>query len=106
MEEEKEEQENKAEENLATEENEANDQPEEISLEDKVKELEDRLLRSAAEVENIRKRSEKERSEAYKIGISLFVKDFVPVLDNIERALASLKDSDEINYEKTLWKKL
>lgn len=99
MEEEKEEQENKVEENLATEENEANDQTEEISLEDKVKELEDRLLRSAAEVENIRKRSEKERAEAYKIGISLFVKDFVPVLDNIERALASLKDSDEINYE-------
>ena len=99
MEEEKEEQENKAEENLATEENEANDQPKEISLEDKVKELEDRLLRSAAEVENIRKRSEKERAEAYKIGISLFVKDFVPVLDNVERALASLKDSDEINYE-------
>ena len=99
MEEEKEEQENKVDENLVEEENEANNQPEEISLEDKVKELEDRLLRSAAEVENIRKRSEKERSEAYKIGISLFVKDFVPVLDNIERALASLKDSNEINYE-------
>ena len=99
MEEEKEEQENKVDENLVEEENEANNQPKEISLEDKVKELEDRLLRSAAEVENIRKRSEKERSEAYKIGISLFVKDFVPVLDNIERALASLKDSDEINYE-------
>ena len=99
MEEEKEEQENKVDESLVEEENEANNQPEEISLEDKVKELEDRLLRSAAEVENIRKRSEKERSEAYKIGISLFVKDFVPVLDNIERALASLKGSDEINYE-------
>lgn len=99
MEEEKEEQENKVDESLVEEENEANNQPEEISLEDKVKELEDRLLRSAAEVENIRKRSEKERSEAYKIGISLFVKDFVPVLDNIERALASLRDSNEINYE-------
>ena len=99
MEEEKEEQENKVDENLVEKENEANNQPEEISLEDKVKELEDRLLRSAAEVENIRKRSEKERSEAYKIGISLFVKDFVPVLDNIERALSSLKDSGEINYE-------
>jgi len=99
MEEEKEEQENKVDENLVEEENETNNQPKEISLEDKVKELEDRLLRSAAEVENIRKRSEKERSEAYKIGISLFVKDFVPVLDNIERALASLRDSDEINYE-------
>lgn len=99
MEEEKEEQENKVDESLVEEENEANNQPEEISLEDKVKELEDRLLRSAAEVENIRKRSEKERSEAYKIGISLFVKDFVPVLDNIERALASLRNSNEINYE-------
>ena len=99
MEEEKEEQENKVDESLVEEENEANNQPEEISLEDKVKELEDKLLRSAAEVENIRKRSEKERSEAYKIGISLFVKDFVPVLDNIERALASLKGSGEINYE-------
>ena len=99
MEEEKEEQENKVDESLVEEENEANNQPEEISLEDKVKELEDKLLRSTAEIENIRKRSEKERSEAYKIGISLFVKDFVPVLDNIERALASLRDSDEINYE-------
>ena len=99
MEEEKEEQENKVDENLVEEENEANNQPEEISLEDKVKELEDRLLRSAAEVENIRKRSQQERSDAYKIGVSLFVKDFVPVLDNIERALASLKDSNEINYE-------
>ena len=99
MEEEKEEQDNKVDESLVEEENEANNQPEEISLEDKVKELEDRLLRSAAEVENIRKRSEKERSEAYKIGISLFVKDFVPVLDNIESALASLRDSNEINYE-------
>ena len=99
MEEENEGQENKVDESLVEEENEANNKPEEISLEDKVKELEDRLLRSAAEVENIRKRSEKERSEAYKIGISLFVKDFVPVLDNIERALASLRDSDEINYE-------
>ena len=99
MEEEKEEQENKVDESLVEEENEANNQLEEISLEDKVKELEDRLLRSAAEVENIRKRSEKERAEAYKIGISIFVKDFVPVLDNIERALASLKGSDEINYE-------
>ena len=52
-----------------------------------------------SEVENIRKRSEKERVEAYKVGISLFVKDFVPVLDNIERALSSIKDSEEVNYE-------
>ena len=99
MEEEKEEQESNAEDKLESNEIDAEDTPEEISLEDKVKELEDKILRSAAEVENIRKRSEKERAEAYKIGISLFVKDFVPVLDNIERALSTLKDADDVNYE-------
>ena len=71
----------------------------EISREDQIKDLEDKLLRSAAEIENIRKRAEKERSEAYKIGISIFVKDFVPVLDNIQRALESIKTAEEINYD-------
>ena len=71
----------------------------EISEEDQIKNLEDKLLRSAAEIENIRKRAEKERSEAYKIGISIFVKDFVPVLDNIQRALESIKTAEEINYD-------
>lgn len=105
MEEEKEEHAEQTDDNINPEEAVSNDLPlkeaenEEIPLEDKVKELEDKLLRSAAEVENIRKRSEKERVEAYKVGISLFVKDFVPVLDNIERALSSIKDSEEVNYE-------
>ena len=99
MEEEKEEQASNTEDKLESNEIDAEDTPEEISLEDKVKELEDKILRSAAEVENIRKRSEKERAEAYKIGISLFVKDFVPVLDNIKRALSTLKDADDVNYE-------
>ena len=71
----------------------------EISKEDQIRDLEDKLLRSAAEIENIRKRAEKERSEAYKIGISIFVKDFVPVLDNIQRALESIKTAEEINYD-------
>ena len=71
----------------------------EISKEDQIKDLEDKLLRSAAEIENIRKRAEKERSEAYKIGISIFVKEFVPVLDNIQRALESIKTAEEINYD-------
>lgn len=105
MEEEEKEHAEKAANNISPEETVSNESPikeaeaEEMPLEDRVNELEDKLLRSAAEVENIRKRSEKERIEAYKVGISLFVKDFVPVLDNIERALSSIKDSDEINYE-------
>jgi|TARA_B110000261_G_C13042621_1_gene340929 molecular chaperone GrpE len=71
----------------------------EVSDEEKITDLEDRLLRSAAEIENIRKRAEKERAEAYKVGISIFVKDFVPVLDNLQRALGSIKTSEEINYD-------
>ena len=71
----------------------------EISEADQIKELEDKLLRSAAEIENIRKRAEKERAEAYKIGISIFVRDFIPVLDNLQRALGSIKTSEEINYD-------
>ena len=71
----------------------------EVSETDQIKDLEDKLLRSAAEIENIRKRAEKERAEAYKVGISIFVKDFVPVLDNLQRALGSIKTSEEINYE-------
>ena len=73
----------------------------EISDADQIKELEEKLLRSAAEVENIRKRAEKERAEAYKIGISIFVRDFIPVLDNLQRALGSIKTSEEINKSKS-----
>ena len=40
----------------------------EISPEEKIEELEDKLLRTVAEMDNMRKRSDKERSEAYKIG--------------------------------------
>jgi molecular chaperone GrpE len=84
-------------ENTDTPESEALDN--EVSETDRIKDLEDKLLRSAAEIENIRKRAEKERAEAYKVGISIFVKDFVPVLDNLQRALGSIKTSEEINYE-------
>ena len=98
MEEEAKEEPKENEEDQNTEQKSEEDSPE-VSKEDQIKDLEDKLLRSAAEIENIRKRAEKERSEAYKIGISIFVKDFVPVLDNIQRALESIKTAEEINYD-------
>ena len=98
MEEEAKEEPKENEEDQNTDQKSEEDSPE-ISKEDQIKDLEDKLLRSAAEIENIRKRAEKERSEAYKIGISIFVKDFVPVLDNIQRALESIKTAEEINYD-------
>ena len=66
----------------------------EISPEEKIKELEDKLLRTVAEMDNMRKRSDKERSEAYKIGASIFIKEMLPIIDNLQRALASFVEGE------------
>ena len=66
----------------------------EISPEEKIEELEDKLLRTVAEMDNMRKRSDKERSEAYKIGASIFIKDMLPIIDNLQRALSSFVDDE------------
>lgn len=50
-------------------------------------ELKDRLLRSLAEMENIRKRSERDRREAEQFGGSKLARDMLPVYDNLQRAL-------------------
>ena len=69
----------------------------EISPEEKIKELEDKLLRTVAEMDNMRKRSDKERSEAYKIGASIFIKDMLPIIDNLQRALTSFVDDEGLD---------
>ena len=66
----------------------------EINPEEKIEELEDKLLRTVAEMDNMRKRSDKERSEAYKIGASIFIKDMLPIIDNLQRALTSFVDDE------------
>ena len=66
----------------------------EISPEEKIEELEDKLLRTVAEMDNMRKRSDKERSEAYKIGASIFIKDMLQIIDNLQRALTSFVDDE------------
>ena len=71
----------------------------EISPEEKIKELEDTLLRTVAEMDNMRKRSEKERSEAYKIGASIFIKDMLPIIDNLQRALLSATNTERPETE-------
>ena len=66
----------------------------EISPEEKIEELEDKLLRTVAEMDNMRKRSDKERAEAYRIGASIFIKDMLPIIDNLQRALTSFVDDE------------
>lgn len=57
--------------------------------------LRDKLMRSAAEFDNFKKRTAKERDELFAMGLCSAVEKILPVKDNLERALASLKDADE-----------
>ena len=53
-----------------------------LSLEDKLKETEDKLLRSLAEIENQRRRFEKEIKDAFEFGSFNFAKESLAILDN------------------------
>lgn len=57
------------------------------ALHSEIAELKDRYLRSVAEVENIRKRGEREKNDAAQFAFSRFAKDILGVADNFERAL-------------------
>jgi molecular chaperone GrpE len=54
---------------------------------DRLKETHERLLRTAAEFDNYRKRAAKEKEDVQRFGIERLLKDFLPVMDNLERAL-------------------
>ncbi|MDY0237650.1 MAG: nucleotide exchange factor GrpE [Campylobacterales bacterium] len=69
-------------------------------LEEKIAQLEDRYLRANAEFENFRKRLEKEKMQAISYAHEQFAKDLLPVIDTLEIALTSSKDSE--NSEKIL----
>ena len=58
------------------------------ALEKDLAELKDRHLRKLAELENIRKRSERERHEQFRRALTDLARDFLPILDNLERAMA------------------
>ena len=65
------------------------------ALEKKCAQLNDRYLRLMAEYENYRKRSTKEKSEIYPQAIANAVEKFLPVLDNLERADAFERTTEE-----------
>ena|SRR5262245_2924360 len=60
--------------------------------EKEAKENYDRYLRQVAELENFRKRASREREEAIRFANEALVKDLLPVVDNLERAVAHAKD--------------
>ena len=68
--------------------------PEEPSEEDKIKDLEDQLLRAKAEVQNVRRIAAQEVTKARLFGVEALAKDFLSVADNLERAIDSCPDDE------------
>ncbi len=75
---------------------------EEETIEDKVKTIEEKLLRTMAEMENQRRRFEKERQEAFEFGGFNFAKESLSLLDNFDRAINSFKNDESLKSNKDL----
>ena len=73
-----------------------NEKDEVVSSEDKIKNLEDKLSRTLAEMENQRRRFEKERDDAFEYGGFSFAKEALNVIDNLERSKISLENDEDL----------
>ena len=74
----------------------------EQTVEDKLKIIEEKLLRSMAEIENQRKRLEKEKQEAFEFGGFNFARETLSLLDNIDRAITSFQNDEGLKNSKDL----
>ena len=72
------------------------------SIEKKLKEAEDKLLRSLAEIENQRRRFEKEIKDAFEFGSFNFAKESLAILDNLQRAKIAIKNDEVLKINKDL----
>ena len=68
----------------------------EETAEDKLKAVEEKLLRAMAESENQRRRFEKEKQEAFEFGGFNFARESLSLLDNIDRAVISFKNDEKL----------
>ena len=83
---------------------EENSLKDEISQEEQIKELEDKLVRTFAGMENQRRRYEKERDDAFNYGGFNFAKETLNLLDNLERSKASLENDEKLKNTEILKK--
>ena len=77
-----------------------------ITPEDKIKELEDKLARTLAEMENQRRRFEKEIDDAFEYGGFSFARESLNLIDNLDRAKQSLENDEKIKDTDVLKKTL
>ena len=103
----------KAEESLDTENHNSTDQnveskenTKEATPEEKITELEDKLARTFAEMENQRRRFEKEKEEAFEYGGYSFAKEALNLIDNLERSKQVLESDEKLKDTEALKKSL
>ena len=80
------------------------DPPKDKTTEEKLKEAEEKLLRSLAEIENQRRRFEKEIKDAFEFGSFNFAKENLATLDNLQRAKEAIKNDEKLKDNKDLGK--
>jgi molecular chaperone GrpE len=78
----------------------------ELTPEEKIKELEDKLARTFAEMENQRRRFEKEKDDAYEYGGFAFAKEALNLIDNLARSKLILESDDALKDTEALKKTL
>ena len=70
----------------------------------KIKELEDKLTRTFAEMENQRRRYEKEKDDAFEYGGFTFARETLNLLDNLDRSKISLENDEKLKNSDSLKK--
>ena len=99
-------QENLAEENKQETEQEAKEEIKEPTPEEKIAELEDKVARTFAEMENQRRRFEKEKEDAFEYGGYSFAKEALNLIDNLDRSKHVLESDDKLKETEALKKTL
>ena len=72
------------------------DETKEITIEEKLRDTEDKLLRSLAEIENQRRRFEKEIKDAFEFGSFNFAKEALAIPDNLQRAKLAIQNDEKL----------
>ena len=78
----------------------------ELTPEDKIRELEDKLARTFAEMENQRRRFEKEKEDAFEYGGTSFAREALNLIDNLERSKQVLENDEKLKNTEALNKTL
>ena len=81
---------------------ETKNETEELTFEERLKDTEEKLLRSLAEIENQRRRFEKDIKDAFEFGSFNFAKESLAILDNLQRAKEAINNDEKLKTNKDL----